>query len=67
MSIEKPTIVLVHGAFAESASWNAVISRLQSHGVTVVAIANPLRSLAVDAAYVSDVIASIGGPVILVG
>lgn len=67
MSTEKPTIVLVHGAFAESASWNGVISRLQSHGVTVVAVANPLRSLAVDAAYVRDVIAAIGGPVILVG
>jgi len=67
MSIEKPTIVLVHGAFAESASWNGVIERLQSHGVTAVAVANPLRSLTGDAAYVRDVIASIGTPVVLVG
>ncbi|UYO97049.1 alpha/beta hydrolase [Microbacterium sp. M28] len=67
MTSQKPTIVLVHGAFAESASWNGVVERLQSHGVTAVAVANPLRSLSGDAAYVRDVIASIGGPVILVG
>jgi pimeloyl-ACP methyl ester carboxylesterase len=67
MIIQKPTIVLVHGAFAESASWNGVIARLQEHGVTTVAAANPLRSLAGDAAYVRDVVASIGGPVVLVG
>ncbi|MBJ2121482.1 alpha/beta hydrolase [Arthrobacter sp. MSA 4-2] len=67
MTNQKPTIVLVHGAFAESASWNDVIARLQEHGVTAVAAANPLRSLAGDAAYVRDVIASVGGPVVLVG
>ncbi|WP_019180252.1 alpha/beta fold hydrolase [Microbacterium yannicii] len=67
MTAQKPTIVLVHGAFAESASWNGVIARLQGHGVTAVAVANPLRSVAGDAAYVRDVIASVGGPVILVG
>ncbi|UJP08711.1 alpha/beta hydrolase [Microbacterium sp. KUDC0406] len=67
MTDQRPTIVLVHGAFAESASWNGVIERLQSHGVTAVAVANPLRSLAGDAAYVRDVIASIDGPVVLVG
>ena len=67
MNAQKPTIVLVHGAFAESASWNGVISRLQARGVTAVAAANPLRGLAGDAAYVRDVIASINGPVILVG
>ncbi len=65
--ITKPTIVLVHGAFAESASWNGVIARLQEKGVTAVAVANPLRSLAGDAAYVRDVIASIDGPVVLAG
>lgn len=63
----KPTIALVHGAFAESASWNGVIARLQEKGLAVVAIANPLRSLAGDAAYVRDVLASIEGPVVLVG
>jgi len=67
MTQSTPTIVLVHGAFAESASWNGVIERLRAHGVTVVAVANPLRSLAGDAAYVRDVVTSIGGPVVLVG
>ncbi|GAA5100329.1 alpha/beta hydrolase [Microbacterium yannicii] len=67
MSEQKPTIVLVHGAFAESSSWNGVIAQLQQHEVTAVAVANPLRSLAGDAAYVRDVMASIEGPIILVG
>lgn len=67
MTDQKPTIVLVHGAFAESASWNGVIAHLQEHGVTAVAVANPLRSLAGDAAYVRDVLASIEGPIVLVG
>jgi len=61
------TVLLVHGAFAESASWNDVVERLTSAGHDVVAVANPLRSLAGDAAYVRDVITSIGGPVVLVG
>ncbi|MGX5769735.1 alpha/beta fold hydrolase [Microbacterium trichothecenolyticum] len=67
MNAQKPTIVLVHGAFAESASWNGVIGQLQARGLTAVAAANPLRSLAGDAAYVRDVIASVNGPVVLVG
>ena len=67
MSDLKPTVVFVHGAFAESASWNGVIAALYAEGVTSVAVANPLRSLAGDAAYVRDVIASIDGPVVLVG
>jgi len=67
MTDQKPTIVLVHGAFAESASWNGVISHLHEHDVTAIAIANPLRSLAGDASYVRDVIASVEGPVVLVG
>ena len=67
MSDQKPTVVLVHGAFAESASWNGVIERLYAEGVTSVAVANPLRSLAGDAAYVRDVIAAVDGPVVLVG
>ena len=65
--MSKPTIVLVHGAFAESASWNGVIARLQEKGVAAVAVANPLRSLSGDAAYVRDVLASIDGPIVLVG
>ncbi|TMR19956.1 alpha/beta hydrolase [Nonomuraea turkmeniaca] len=64
---EQPVIVLVHGAFAESASWNRVIQRLHGHGRTAVAAANPLRSVEGDAAYVRDLITGIGRPVILVG
>jgi pimeloyl-ACP methyl ester carboxylesterase len=60
-----PTVVLVHGAFAESSSWDQVIDRLQDAGHPVVAVANPLRGVAADAACVSDVVRSIGGPVVL--
>jgi len=60
-----PTIVLVHGAFAESASWNRVIEPLLAAGHRVIAAANPLRGLASDAATVSDLVASIDGPVVL--
>ncbi|MGO4592247.1 alpha/beta fold hydrolase [Leifsonia sp. 2TAF2] len=67
MTDPKPTVVLVHGAFADSSSWNGVIERLREQSVPVVAAANPLRSLAGDAAYVRDVIAAVGGPVVLVG
>jgi pimeloyl-ACP methyl ester carboxylesterase len=67
MSGQKPTIVLVHGAFAESANWNGVIEKLQAMSLDCVAVANPLRSLSGDAAYVRDVIAGIGKPVVLVG
>lgn len=63
----KPTIVLVHGAFADSSSWNGVIANLQKNGYTTVAVANPLRSVSGDARLVSDVVASIAGPVVLVG
>ncbi|ABD88718.1 alpha/beta fold hydrolase [Rhodopseudomonas palustris] len=63
----KPTIVLVHGAFADSSSWNGVVSILQKTGYKTVAAANPLRSVSSDARYVSDVVASIEGPVVLVG
>jgi pimeloyl-ACP methyl ester carboxylesterase len=66
MTDNKPTIVLVHGAFAESASWNGVIERLQTKSFRVVAAANPLRSVAGDAAYVRDVVAGIGKPIVLV-
>jgi pimeloyl-ACP methyl ester carboxylesterase len=60
------TIVLVHGAFAESASWDRVIDPLVAEGHRVVAAANPLRGLATDAAAVSDLVRSIDGPVVLV-
>jgi pimeloyl-ACP methyl ester carboxylesterase len=67
MSEQKPTVVLVHGAFADSASWNGVIERLHARSLDAVAVANPLRSLTGDAAYVRDVIAGLGRPVVLVG
>ncbi|MCC6793432.1 MAG: alpha/beta hydrolase, partial [Thermomicrobiales bacterium] len=62
-----PTVVLVHGAFADGASWSGVIGGLQSAGSTVVAPANPLRGLTVDSAYIAAVVGAIPGPVILVG
>lgn len=63
----RPTIVLVHGAFAESASWNGVVSDLARSGYTVIAVANPLRGVASDAAYVASLTRAIKGPVVLVG
>ncbi|MCX4437454.1 MULTISPECIES: alpha/beta fold hydrolase [Streptomyces] len=62
-----PTALLVHGAFADAASWSGVIAELQNHGIPVVAPPNPLRSLASDAAYIASVAAQIDGPVVLVG
>ena len=62
-----PTIVLVHGAFAESASWDRVIRELENAGHDVIAAPNPLRGLAADAQSVTDLVSSIDGPVVLVG
>jgi pimeloyl-ACP methyl ester carboxylesterase len=63
----KPTIVLVHGAFADGSSWNGVIERLQHQGYSVVAPANPLRGVAADSAYPASVVNQLDGPVLLVG
>lgn len=63
----KPTVVLVHGAFADASSWNGVARELRDKGYPVVAVANPLRSVAGDARYAASVIDSIRGPVVLVG
>ncbi|AVZ77195.1 hypothetical protein SLUN_03170 [Streptomyces lunaelactis] len=64
----KPTVVLVHGGFADaSASWNGVIKQLQRDGYPVVAPANPLRGLPADAPYLASVLKSIKGPIILAG
>jgi pimeloyl-ACP methyl ester carboxylesterase len=60
-------VVLVHGAFAESASWNAVARKLRSRNFPVVAAANPLRGVKSDAAYVAAIVASVKGPVVLAG
>jgi pimeloyl-ACP methyl ester carboxylesterase len=61
------TVVLVHGAFADSSGWNGVIERLQAKGVHVTAPANPLRGIAADSAYLAAVLAQIDGPVVAVG
>ncbi|MDX3458334.1 alpha/beta hydrolase [Streptomyces sp. ME02-8801-2C] len=63
----KPTVVLVHGAFADSSSWNKVVAKLQRAGYPVIAAANPLRDLSGDSAYVSSIVSTIPGPVVLVG
>ncbi|MGI9821906.1 alpha/beta fold hydrolase [Agromyces sp. Marseille-Q5079] len=63
----KPTVVLVHGAFADSSGWNDVIERLQKRGYPVLAASNPLRGLSTDAEYVKSILATIEGPIVLVG
>lgn len=63
----KPTIVLVHGAFADASSWNSVTPLLQARGYTVYAPANPLRGIAGDAAYLRTFLSTIPGPITLVG
>jgi pimeloyl-ACP methyl ester carboxylesterase len=61
------TVALVHGAFADSSSWNDVVEQLQAAGIAVQAISNPLRGIAADAAYVASAIRQIPGPVLAVG
>ena len=62
-----PTIMLVHGAFADASSWNGVIERLQQQGYTIVAPPNPLRGVAADSAYIASALSQIDGPILLVG
>jgi pimeloyl-ACP methyl ester carboxylesterase len=62
-----PTIVLVHGAFADGSSWTSVIERLQAKGMNVVAPANPLRGVTFDSAYLGGILEELTGPVLLVG
>ena len=62
-----PTVVLVHGAFADASGWAGVITELQADGITVMAPANPLRGVSSDAAYIASVVNQIPGPVLLVG
>lgn len=70
MSQESPTspltVVLVHGAFADSSSWNGVIERLLAKGVQVMAAPNPLRGISIDSAYVASVLSQVPGPVLAV-
>ncbi|WP_416980512.1 alpha/beta fold hydrolase [Streptomyces sp. T028] len=63
----KPTVVLVHGAFADASGWNGVAGRLVRDGYPVIAPANPLRGVSSDSAYLASVLATLGGPVVLVG
>lgn len=63
----KPTVVLVHGAFADASSWNGVIDILHKDGYTVVAAANPLRGVKSDGAAIGSLAAATNGPVVLVG
>ncbi|MFK0171650.1 alpha/beta fold hydrolase [Streptomyces sp. NPDC090306] len=63
----RPTIVLVHGAFADASGFNGLISALEADGHTVVAPPNPLRALASDAASIRTRVAAVDGPVVLVG
>jgi pimeloyl-ACP methyl ester carboxylesterase len=62
----RPTIVLVHGDWADGSSWNGVIERLQRRGFTVVAPPNPLRGPSSDAAYLASFLQTIPGPIVLV-
>jgi pimeloyl-ACP methyl ester carboxylesterase len=63
----RPTVVLVHGAFADSSSWNGVVELLQADGIAVQAVSNPLRGIAADSAYVASALGQIDGPILLVG
>ncbi|MFF0296081.1 alpha/beta fold hydrolase [Kitasatospora sp. NPDC004615] len=63
----KPTVVLVHGAFADASSWSGVVKRLKNDGYPVIAAANPLRGVTSDAAYIRSVLDSVHGPIVLVG
>ena len=66
-AVDTPTVVLVHGAFADGSSWNGVIERLQARGIKAIAPANPLRGLSSDSAYIAGVLEQTQGPVVAVG
>lgn len=63
----KPTIVLVHGAWADTSSWDGEVAALQGQGYDVRAIANPLENLTTDAEYVASFLRTLSGPIVLVG
>src|ERR687890_1488277 len=62
----RPTVVLVHGAFADASGWNGVIERLQAEGGQVTAPPNPLRGISIDSAYIASFLNQISGPVLAV-
>ena len=63
----KPTVVLVHGAFADASGWYGVQERLEDKGYKVLSPANPLRGVSADAGYIKSVLSQISGPIVLVG
>ncbi|WP_212630055.1 alpha/beta hydrolase [Pseudomonas sp. KB-10] len=67
LAADKPTVVLVHGAFADASSWNGVVNVLEQDGYKVIAAANPLRGVKSDGAAVAALLASVKTPVVLVG
>jgi pimeloyl-ACP methyl ester carboxylesterase len=64
---DSPTVLLVHGAFADGSSWSGVIERLNTRAITTVAVANPLRGISADSAYLASVVDQTPGPIVLVG
>ncbi|WP_076827060.1 MULTISPECIES: alpha/beta fold hydrolase [unclassified Frankia] len=62
---QKPTVVLVHGAFADASGWNDVATRLIRDGYPVIAPPNPLRGVATDSAYLASILATLGGPLVV--
>src|SRR5690349_23674264 len=67
MAAETPTIVLVHGAWADATGFDAEIRALQAHGYSAIGFGNPLRDLAGDAAYLAEFLRTLSGPIVLVG
>src|ERR1700754_3350849 len=63
----KPTVVLVHGAFADASGWYGVQTILEYKGYKVLSPPNPLRGVSADSAYIKSVLSQIGGPIVLVG
>jgi pimeloyl-ACP methyl ester carboxylesterase len=63
----KPTIVLIHGSFADASGWTGVIERLQDDEFPVIAPSNPLRSLSGDSAYIKSILDKTSGPLVVVG
>ncbi|MGY1616549.1 alpha/beta fold hydrolase [Geodermatophilus sp. SYSU D00691] len=63
----RPTVALVHGAFADSAGWNDVVAQLLDDGIPVTSVSNPLRGISHDAAYVASALSQVPGPVLAVG
>jgi pimeloyl-ACP methyl ester carboxylesterase len=67
MNASTPTIVFVHGAWADASGWGASISALRDRGFAAIGFANPLRHLTDDAAYLATLLGTISGPIVLVG